>query len=360
MIVESYGKGITPLCMLPSGKLVGYKAGNIIIFQNGKVEKSLPILFIKKERIFGRCRFLFRLFRMGIRTALAMDDQHILLSIRNTIYEFNIEDGKLSDGYNCGDGIRPLIFTNVSDISSVEDGIYFGGYLGNKDKKPVHIYKRIARDRWKIVYTFPQGAINHVHAIIADHYRECLWIFTGDFDNAAAIWKVHDNFKKVEYIVGGRQCYRGCVGFAIPEGLLYATDSPFSSNYINLFNTNNLKISNLFPLHGSCIYGEKWNDKYVFSSSVEGDGRNNTRFQFLFGRKKGVGIKDDFVHLYIGDITEGFSEIFKLKKDIMPFYTFQFGVFKFPYGENHTDTLFFQPIATSKNDLNLLALKIKE
>ena len=45
-----------------------------------------------------------------------------------------------------------------------------------------------------------------------------------------------------------------------------------------------------------------------------------------------------------------FKEIYKEKKDGMPLYTFQFGVFKFPAGVNNTDALYFQPVATRKND----------
>lgn len=56
-----------------------------------------------------------------------------------------------------------------------------------------------------MVYTFPQGVISHVHNIIADPYRQCLWFFTGDFDDAAAIWKVTNGFKKVERVVYGDQ-----------------------------------------------------------------------------------------------------------------------------------------------------------
>ena len=43
----------------------------------------------------------------------------------------------------------------------------------------------------------------------------------------------------------------------------------------------------------------------------------------------------------------------------MPFYTFQFGVFRFPYGQNNSDSLFFQPVATNKHDLSILKF-IKE
>ncbi len=92
----------------------------------------------------------------------------------------------------------------------------------------------------------------------------------------------------------------------------------------------------------------------MFSSTVEGDGRNTSKLEFFFGRKRGAGIKDDYVHLYCGNLSGGFKEIYKEKKDRLPFYTFQFGVFKFPYGVNNSDSLYFQPVATDRNDLGLV------
>ena len=177
-----------PLCILPSGRLVCYHLGNVLILEDGKVINTIPVFQSKKERILGHCRYLYRLLRMGVRAAWALDEQHVLLSVGNMIYELNLETGSLSKGYFCGEGIRPLIFTQVDGISFVDDGIYFGGYLGNRDKKPVSVYKRVGKDKWEVVYTFPQGVINHVHAIVNDPYRDCIWIFTGDFDDASAIW----------------------------------------------------------------------------------------------------------------------------------------------------------------------------
>lgn len=307
--------------------------------------------------MLGCSRLLTRLFRFGIRAAVALDDTHAILSIGNRLYEINVESGVITEGWFCGEGIRPLIMTIVKDIRGVADGVYFGGYLGNRGKKPVSIYHRTGIDQWKIIYTFPQGAINHIHNVVADPYRQCLWILTGDFDEASAIWKVTDNFQRVERVVFNDQKYRGCVAYALPEGLLYATDAPFADNFIYLMDTVTFKTKPLFPLHGSCIYGCQWKDNYVFSSTVEGDGRDTSRWEFCFGRKRGAGIKDDYVHMYLGNIKDGFREIYKEKKDCMPYYTFQFGVFKFPYGVNNTDTLYFQPVATKKNDLRLTAFR---
>lgn len=354
--VNVIGKGLSPLCYLPSGRLVCYRYGHVLIFEDSRIVKTLYVFNSKKECILGRCRYLYRLLRMGVRAALALDENVVLLSVGNKILELDLEDGTLSDGYFCGEGIRPLIFTQVVGVSSIDSGIYFGGYLGNRTKAPVFVYKRTGKDKWEVVYVFPQGTINHVHTIVSDSFRDCLWIFTGDFDEASAIWKVTDNFQRVECVCSNDQKYRGCVVFALPEGLLYATDAPFAEDYIYLMNPVNFSVKTIAPISGSCIYGCQWKDKYVFSSTVEGDGRNTSRLEFYFGRKRGGGIKDEYVHMFCGNLDEGFKEIYKEKKDCMPYYTFQFGVFKFPYGTNNTDKLYFQPVATKANDLKLVEI----
>lgn len=355
MKIKKIANNASPLCFMPDGRLVCYQRGDVVVLVDGKEVFRVPVFKGAKERLLGRLKLATRLLRIGIRAAEAIDNDNIILSIGNMLYEMNVNNGELSKGYYCGEGIRPLIFTTVKDINGINDGVYFGGYLGNRDKKSVNIYRRMGIDKWETVYVYPQGTINHVHNIVPDPYRNCLWIFTGDFDEASAIWRVSDNFKKVERLVCNDQKYRGCVVFALPEGLLYATDAPFADDFIYLMNPDTCELKEIFPIDGSCIYGCQWKDKYVFSSTVEGDGRNNTRWQFYFGRKRGAGIKDNFVHMYMGNLQEGFKEIYKEKKDCMPLYTFQFGVFKFPYGKNNRDMLFFQPIATKKNDLNLIS-----
>lgn len=347
----------TPLCFLSNGQLLCYHKGQVELFPFDKDNKTIQLPISNKERFFGGSRLLTRLLRFGARAAEALDNTHVILSVGNRLHELDVESDTITKGWYCGEGIRPLIMTRVKGVSGFENGVYFGGYLGNRGKKPVNVYRRTGVDRWEVVYTFPQGTINHVHNIVADSYRQCLWIFTGDFDEASAIWKVTDNFKQVERVVCNNQKYRGCVVYSLPEGLLYATDAPFAENFIYLMDPESFETRQLFPLHGSCIYGCQWKDDYVFSSTVEGDGRNTSRWEFFFGRKKGTGIKDDYVHMYIGNPKCGFREIYKEKKDSLPFYTFQFGVFKFPNGVNNTDTLYFQPVATKRNDLRLMAFK---
>ena len=354
MNIKILKKKSQPLCFLPNGCLLYYSANKLFVLHNNIIIKKVHVKISLKERILHISRYATRFFRIGIRAAIAIDNFNIILSIGNKLYELNIETGILSEGFYCGEGIRPLIFSSVRNIPGFSDGIYFGGYLGNMEKNSVNIYHRIGVDKWEVVYTFPQGTINHVHNVVPDPYCNCLWVFTGDFDTASAIWKVTDNFKKVERVACNNQKYRACVVFPSTEGLLYATDAPYTDNYIYLMNTESYDVKVLFPIHGSCIYGCQWKDSYVFSSTVEGDGRNTTRLEFLFGRERGAGIKDEYVHMYMGNLKEGFHEIYKEKKDGMPYYTFQFGVFKFPNGINNSDMLYFQPVATRVNDQHLM------
>lgn len=349
---------LAPVCIMSNDVLVCYQHGDIVLIKDDEVISRFSIFRNISERILGKSKILSRFFRLGIRAAEAVDQNIVVLSIGNYIYDLNIISRELSNGFYCGDGIRPLIFSTVKGIEGIDDSIYFGGYLGNNEKKTVNIYKRIETDRWEEVYTFAEGTINHVHNIVSDPYHNCLWAFTGDFGEASAIWKITDNFKKVERVVYNNQQYRGCVAYALPEGLLYASDAPFTDDYIYLLNTETFEVKEIHPIEGSCIYGCQWKDKYVFSSTVESDGRDMSRWEWLFTRKRGAGIKNNYVHMYIGNLKEGFKEIYREKKDYMPFYTFQFGVFKFPYGMNNTDTLYFQPIATEKHDLDLMELTL--
>jgi len=354
-MIERIAKNISPLCYLPSGDLVCYQYGKLIIFRDEKQHAEYPLFTDKRETLIGRINPLFRLLRLGIRSAEPIDENRIVLSVGNLLYEYDFISHKLSDGYFVGKGIRPLIFTTVKGIAGFDDCICFGGYRSNKYKEPIHIYKRIATDKWEVVCTFEQGAINHVHNIVADPYRNCLWSFTGDFDEASAIWKITDNFRKVERVLCNDQKYRGCVAYPVQEGLLYATDAPFASNYIYLMKEN-LSVETICKIDGSCIYGCQFGDKIALSTTVEPDGRYNSTLKLLISRKRGAGINDMYTHLYIGNLSEGFKEVYKEKKDLWP-YLFQFGVIRFPYGYNSTGKLYFQPVATNKHDLDLMMIE---
>ena len=353
--IKNYGR-FAPVCF-SGDNLILYRKGKFYVF-NGSDTIAEHILFTtSKYRIIEKSKLLYRLLRLGIRTAVSLDDDIIIFCVGKTIYEYDFVNRHLSEGFHTEEQARPLYFSKIEGINGFDDVVVFGGYLGNRDKKPVNIYRRVCRDTWDVIYTFEQGQINHVHNIIPDPYAECVWILTGDFGDASAIWRVTDNFNKVEKVLYGQQTYRSCVAFPTHDGLIYATDTPFKNNYLYLISRDS-GIHKIGALAGSCIYGTKWKDAYVFSSTVEGDGRNETILSSFFNRKKGIGIKDSKVHLYLFR-EHTLKEIYSETKDIWPF-AFQFGVFKFPFGSNLSDKLYFQPIATKCNDLQLLSINEKQ
>jgi len=354
MQISVIARKTSPLCYLPNGKFVYYRKGKIYVYNNDKVERNISVITCWKEKILGKFKLAYRFLRLGIRTSIALNDEIVIISIGNYLYEVNLYSEMMSTGYKLDEHVRPLFFSEIKGIEGFEDGIYFGSYVGDLAKIPMHIYKREAENKWTVVYTFPDNAIDHVHNIIPDPYRQCLWIMTGDFGEAAALWKAEYGFSKVERALSGNQKYRGCVGFALPEGLLYATDTPLDDNYIQLLRQDNT-IEKILPIDGSCIYGCQWGKDFVFESTVEPNGIYKNQIDFLLKWKKGPGIKNNYTHLYVGNPADGFKVVYKLRKDWLPF-CFKFAAFLFPAGENKTDTLYLQPIATDKHDLSLLKI----
>ena len=76
-----------------------------------------------------------------------------------------------------------------------------------------------------------------------------------------------------------------------------------------------------------------------------------------FCRKIGPGIQDRYVRIYCGNVLDGFKEVYKEKKDCLPFASFQFGAVRFPVGGSDGDSLYYQPVAVVHNDLRLKELK---
>jgi hypothetical protein len=353
----------SPVLFLENNYLLCYRQGSVYYYDINisKSVKKVSLFSNFKEKIMYRVPLLRRLLRFGIRTSIQINNETVLLFVNKKIYEFNIITNKLSNGFEPQEGVRPLYFSKIGDeINGFDSQVVFGGYLGNTLKKEVHIYRRVDIDRWDVIYTFVKGEINHIHNIIPDEYSSCVWIFTGDFGTSAAIWKATDNFKSVERVVSNNQIYRGCIGFPTKEGLIYATDTPYFDNSIRILKRkgDNWISEKICDIEGSSIYGCRYKDKFVFSTTVEPDGRDSSLRKLLFDKKRGSGIKDNFSHIYIGNYEENFKDIYKLEKDIWPFI-FQFGTIKFPSGENNSDYLVFEPIATRKLDQKLVKLKIE-
>lgn len=293
-----------------------------------------------------------RLFRKDIRCGVMLDQNRIVVVRNGVIYTIKVETGEVLSELKIPRGARPLNFLKLDGLKGFDQGLYFGEYFGNASKEEVRIFK-CERDALKEVYCFDSGTINHIHNLVVDTERECIWILAGDFGDGASIYRAYDNFERVECVVKGKQLYRACVGFPVKEGLLYATDSQFEQNSIRLLTEKEGQWESVHVenINGPSIFGTSIDDSYYFSTSVEAINSGGVIKRFL-RNKRGPGIIRNQSEIVSGNLKNGFKPIYVNKKDIFPFILFQFGNILFPSGTNRLKKIVFTPIALKENDFN--------
>ncbi len=307
------------------------------------------------NRLLGRNRYLSRLLRLGVRCA-AYNAGKINFVFDNKMYCYDVSSRAIVQEFIFDAGKIPLAMTVVErSFGNFESGIYFGEYFNNPNKDQVGIYFKSTADlSWRRIYSFPKGAINHVHAIIPDPARERMWILTGDFDQAAGIWAADLDFRTVHPVAFGKQTYRACVAFPVPQGLIYATDSQLENNYICLLRETDgcWESRILHAINGSCIYGCRWGDNFVFSTSTEPGEERTSLLLTLMDKKPGPGILKNESHLLLMDKKFNLTLVDVKKKDWFPYRLFQFGSIMFPGGHNDSRFLFSYSVANVDSDLS--------
>ena len=350
-----------PLLYLHNGTLLAYRYSTLYILNSDTFEvlRKLQLNLDWREKWLARIRILYRILRLGVRNAIQIDEDNVLLFVNKQFYEMNLCTGVLTDGFVPPQGVRALNITEVKGVEGFHDSLLFGAYFNPFNKREVPIYRRVNATEWQRVFTFSASEVNHIHNIVPDKVNGCLWILTGDFGEAAAIWMAKDNFQSVERMIGGSQKVRSCIAFPVDGKLVYATDSPFSRDSIRVLEMidGEWRSRRVTDIAGSCIYGCRWGEQLIFSTAVEPDGRKGGRLS-MFSRKRGIGILDQYCHLYIGNIDKGFKDIYKAEKDNWPYPLCQFGYLRFPGGINSTNNLFVYHMATKEYDCQTISLKI--
>lgn len=364
-LYEVLARRCKPLLIMQGNELLIYSKGALYLLNNEKKNKeklcTLPLTIIK--RILCRWRLFERMLRLEPRGAKILDSQNIIFSFNGGMYRINIKDKCLILEHQYRMGINnPLNIGEIKGIDGFQDCIAYGEYCGNSHKNEINIFTRGfgINDQWELKYQFPKHTITHIHSIIPDPYRKSVLILTGDDDNESGIWMAKNDFQEVIPLFIGSQQYRSCCAYPIPEGIIYATDSPIENNFIYFLKYDGIEWSSekLFELNGSCIYSTFWNNKFLFSTTVEPDSTIKG-FKYLLTNKLGKGIKNREVHVISGDLYNGFHCILKFTKDIWPMTLFQFGSVQFCNSDNSEDNdiLYLYPSSIKKYDGLLIGLK---
>lgn len=350
-----------PLVQLGNEKLYYLKNSDLMLHDGEgehhiwRIEEPAVISWMRRSKL------LVRLMRLIPRGACCSRGRYIILSLRKKVYIVDAVQGQLCGLFSVGRGFsNPLNIT--PDDGSPDYIAYYGDYGDNPGLDPIHIYGITCGYERKILYTFSQGEIRHIHNIVRAADHDGYYVFTGDHGKGVGIYKFDRAFQRRTEIASGNEQYRAVRGFERNRKLYYATDTVMEANHAFCVEEpmSGRRIRTLGELCGSCIYGEKLAGGYIFASCVESSEDVKGKIRKLFTRKLGKGIRDRYARLYYLDEWEKIQEVTKLLKDDWPITLFQYGTVLFPSVVGTNERLYCLPISVKKKDLKLSVIEKKE
>ncbi len=264
--------------------------------------------------------FFRRFFRAEITGLYSLPNSERIAVAKKGVFLLRKGSDKYEKVFSIPRGSKPL---NICIAPS--GNLYFGEYFQNMEKQAVNIYCSDDKAKtWYVVYTFPEGNINHIHGLFFDKYTNRIWVATGDRENECIIGYTEDEFKTFVEVFRGGQEYRTCQLFFYKDFIVFGTDTQYEQNVIKKVDRQSLEITELLKVQGSVIKGGQVGDVAFISTTVEPSNVNT----------------DKWAHLWITKDGLHWEERYKAKKDWLP-SIFQFGTFEFPqyYGIDKLERL---------------------
>ena len=319
---------ITPIGYFEKSNIVVGLKGLVIVvldLNTKKIAKKNRIKREFKDRLISHFSLLSRAARLYPR-ASKINGDNIFFALKGRLDSYNVIENKLLDICKFKNGMSsPLSFV------SFKDGVLFGEYLNNPNKEKVDIVFA-SNNGTKVVYSLDN--IRHIHGLVPCIGKNQFVVFTGDDGEEAGIGLLSINNDKpcFNYVLKGKQEYRGCTGAVFNDVLIYATDSPFIKNSVYSFSLNK-NINNFFAsVKGSVVYGHSTTQKFYFSSCVESNLKKNLDGSNTIIKTDGIngGILSKTSELSCFDSFNNSIEIIDSgKKDILSIHYFGFGSFLF-------------------------------
>ncbi len=216
------------------------------------------------QRALALTPLLSRLMRNGIHAALPLPDGGHVAIVRGAVMHRERDSDQFTVAHRVVRGTRPL------SVCFVDGGnLYFGEYFNNAARDEVHIYSSVDGRRWDVAFTFPRGAVRHVHGVVYDRYRRGLWVLTGDDGNEAAIWWTSDGFRTLEPVIRGCQAARAVSALPAPQGLLVPSDTPSEPNFVRRLDPHTGEMERLAYVPGSVFSVGRTRSLYLVSTALE-------------------------------------------------------------------------------------------
>jgi len=282
------------------------------------------------RHLTAKTKLSSRLLRDGFHTLAALPAGNVIGAVPGHIVTLAPGDTEFRVTHTLLRGTRPL------HIASIPDGrVYWGEYFDNPNRDEVHIYASSdSGATWSVAYTFPRGSIRHVHNIVYDEWRNCLWILTGDDGHECRILRASLDLRTIDVVLAGNQQARAVALVPTAKAVYFSTDTPLDVNHIYRLDRDN-NVQAISNLPSSSIYGCRVRDSVFFSTMVEPSAVNPDRCVRVFGTADG----------------QSWPELLHWQKDRWSMKYFQYGNVFLPDGTNNTNFLALTTVATASDDL---------
>jgi hypothetical protein len=284
-----------------------------------------------QRRLSVRNRLATRLFREGFHALAALPSGGLVAAVAGAIVSLRPQEAEFRRTHAITRGTRPLHIT-----AAPGGAVYWGEYFDNAAREEVHIYgSSDGGVTWSVAYTFPKGAIRHVHNIVHDPWGDCLWVLTGDYAEECRILRASCDFGRVETVLQGNQQARAVAIVPMEDGLYFSSDTPLEQNDIYRLDRQG-SLARLAPISSSSIYGCRVGRHVFFSTMVEPSEVNRDRHVRVYGGGGGG---------------ENWQPLLTWQKDRWPMSLFQYGNACLPDGNNTTPYLAVTTVAVEADDL---------
>jgi len=272
----------------------------------------------------------FRLFRDGFHALAVLPSGHLIGAVPGAILTLAPHETEFHVSHKVLRGTRPLHIT-----AAPNERLFWGEYFDNPQRDEVHIFASSDRGAtWDVAYTFPRGAVRHVHNIVYDEWENCFWVLTGDDGPECRIVHASCDFRNVDVILSGNQQARAAALVPAQDGLYFSSDTPLEANHIYRLDRRG-RVEPVARLSSSSIYGCRVGEAAFFSTMVEPSAVNRSSDVRLYGSRDG----------------RNWKELLAWEKDRWPMGLFQYGNAFLPDGKNTSGLLALTTIAVREGDL---------
>jgi hypothetical protein len=279
-------------------------------------------------RVLSKIRIFRRLLRLNVRGYLQPSDGELVFFYRGNIFRW--QEG----------GTKPITIGRVRrgrgplhQGCCVDDygNCYYGEYWRNAEREDVNIYRlKNGGTFWDLFYSFPKGAIRHIHAVQFDSFAGAIWVTTGDHDQESSIgyFEISPYGQEFKVVASGNQMCRAVSLLFTREYVYWGSDggrgTAVKANHIYRWSRKSKVVDQVAEIGAP-----------VYFSTVDIEGR-----LFVATVVEGSASEiDAFARIWMSKDGLKWCEIGRWQKDCWPF-VFGYGLLSFPQGKVSGESLY--------------------